>query len=496
MTRLPTIGGDTNAWGSVLNDFLDSDYGFYGLNGATAAGATSITVDRIPGIIQSNHGQFVLIDVGTTEAEIREITTVSGNTLSFTRALTYAHDDSDPVYLVGLAAQGELIPWSWWGGQSRQNTDAAATINTTAFNRLIGPDSEIYNAGRFGIFIDGTYYVNNELKPERSTAMVGETALTSSILARSGFPFTAAGDIAVIHPYRDGLPVLFEAAGPSGRWWFRNFEVNGQSLSNSNGIISSPQQPDSTENIRVRNCSGDYGLGLMDVAYHDCRNLQFDNCGTSLYLWESHYIRIYNMNFTTPSGTVGVQITNSTDTSFYGGLFETVVSGGKIFNATGSSSRLGFYDIFTSGFHAGSTGDVFYFDCALSNPSNKCTYVISNAFCNQNANTVNFVNDVQRSITFNTNTDSDRSLIFGWAQDGQYNFVLGGTTYGHGGGASIISGPVQFGFGGSYIQSGSGSPEGVYPAPVGSLFMRTNGGALTTFYVKESGTGNTGWVPK
>jgi hypothetical protein len=44
--------------------------------------------------------------------------------------------------------------------------------------------------------------------------------------------------------------------------------------------------------------------------------------------------------------------------------------------------------------------------------------------------------------------------------------------------------------------SGSGSPEGVVTAPVGSIYSRTNGGAATSFYVKESGSGNTGWVAK
>lgn len=43
---------------------------------------------------------------------------------------------------------------------------------------------------------------------------------------------------------------------------------------------------------------------------------------------------------------------------------------------------------------------------------------------------------------------------------------------------------------------GSGSPETVMTAPVGSRFMRLDGGANTTFYVKESGSGNTGWVAK
>jgi hypothetical protein len=33
-------------------------------------------------------------------------------------------------------------------------------------------------------------------------------------------------------------------------------------------------------------------------------------------------------------------------------------------------------------------------------------------------------------------------------------------------------------------------------APPGSLFLNTNGGAATTLWVKESGSGTTGWVPK
>ncbi len=44
--------------------------------------------------------------------------------------------------------------------------------------------------------------------------------------------------------------------------------------------------------------------------------------------------------------------------------------------------------------------------------------------------------------------------------------------------------------------SGTGSPESVVTANVGSLYTRTDGGASTTLYVKESGTGNTGWVAK
>lgn len=46
------------------------------------------------------------------------------------------------------------------------------------------------------------------------------------------------------------------------------------------------------------------------------------------------------------------------------------------------------------------------------------------------------------------------------------------------------------------IYMDSGSPEGVKAASPGSLFLRTDGSTNTTLYVKESGTGNTGWVAK
>jgi hypothetical protein len=52
------------------------------------------------------------------------------------------------------------------------------------------------------------------------------------------------------------------------------------------------------------------------------------------------------------------------------------------------------------------------------------------------------------------------------------------------------------GNGGVLWRCGTGTPEGAVTAPVGSLFTRTDGGASTTLYVKESGAGNTGWVAK
>lgn len=50
----------------------------------------------------------------------------------------------------------------------------------------------------------------------------------------------------------------------------------------------------------------------------------------------------------------------------------------------------------------------------------------------------------------------------------------------------------------SAYRRGTGSPEGVVAAPVGTAYLRADGGTGTTLYIKESGaaTSNTGWIAK
>jgi len=128
-------------------------------------------------------------------------------------------------------------------------------------------------------------------------------------------------------------------------------------------------------------------------------------------------------------------------------------------------------------------------------------------------NSVNSFFTKNTSLVYNT----DRSVRFiGVNPSGDYNVdILSGTgaardvlragvagfsngfTVTYDGSAmnySFQSGPVSLN--GIKWSTGSGSPEGVITAPVGSFFSRTDGGSGTSFYVKESGSGNTGWVAK
>lgn len=66
-----------------------------------------------------------------------------------------------------------------------------------------------------------------------------------------------------------------------------------------------------------------------------------------------------------------------------------------------------------------------------------------------------------------------------------------------GGFTELVLGQIRLNPGNVIIMRGTGGPEGVAYAYVGSLYLRTDGGASTTLYVKQSGAGtNTGWVAK
>ena len=62
-------------------------------------------------------------------------------------------------------------------------------------------------------------------------------------------------------------------------------------------------------------------------------------------------------------------------------------------------------------------------------------------------------------------------------------YRLGGSYY-----TATNTGPAQ------YVCFGT--PESMVSAMIGSTAMRQDGGASTSLYVKQSGTGNTGWVGK
>lgn len=94
------------------------------------------------------------------------------------------------------------------------------------------------------------------------------------------------------------------------------------------------------------------------------------------------------------------------------------------------------------------------------------------------------------TLTLGPNTAGTPALVV------SNDLIVSGTGTSTFAGAATFAGAVSVSGTTATWTSGTGSPESVKTAPVGSLYTRTDGGAGTTLYIKESGSGNTGWVAK
>jgi hypothetical protein len=89
-----------------------------------------------------------------------------------------------------------------------------------------------------------------------------------------------------------------------------------------------------------------------------------------------------------------------------------------------------------------------------------------------------------------TNSVSGKAIQISQAGAGVIQFITNGTERVRVNDAGLLMATAQ-----KWIVV-TGTPEGVVTAPIGSLATRTDGGPATTLYIKESGSGNTGWVAK
>ena len=96
------------------------------------------------------------------------------------------------------------------------------------------------------------------------------------------------------------------------------------------------------------------------------------------------------------------------------------------------------------------------------------------------------------AVGYDLDADTEQNQLFITANTAAANIDLGtGNTVMN---ADRLDVPRLRIGGGPLELSGAGSPNLVVTAPPGSTYRRTDGGVGTALYVKETGTGNTGWV--
>lgn len=124
VTLLDVTGQTPDALSTLLGSYLLLSNGvdIVRLAAATSVGATTCTLTRAPDGVAV--GRFVLIDTDTVQAELRQIATVSGATVTFTDALDYAHAAADRVRLL----EAPVVVAEWFGAVGDDFTDDTAAL--------------------------------------------------------------------------------------------------------------------------------------------------------------------------------------------------------------------------------------------------------------------------------------------------------------------------------------------------------------------------------
>lgn len=242
--------------------------------------------------------------------------------------------------------------------------------------------------------------------------------------------------------------------------WFDEFSGRGLDIAGKRNIVSSNNFQDSTSTMIYVLATAIDTVVVSNTLFNDNATYSGDlirNEGENTLVSENIFKTsgkpnsivdnstdtvgmIYNGNFTTD----GEEFTGSQNRTYYGVLSNDQTQDGENLYRSGSCQYRELQLAFATGTNIG--GITNYNNTAKIRHNNSDQWEVTNEF----------------KIL---GTSAGRMLIFG-----------SGT--------------------GVSVYTGTGSPEGVISAIVGSTYHRTDGGAGTSFYVKESGTNNTGWVAK
>jgi hypothetical protein len=320
------------------------------------------------------------------------------------------------------------------------------TDDTTAINSAM---TACYNAGGgYVYFPASTYIITSQLVVKNKVKLRGDGERTSTIKLGGSFPSSTYGikisDTVNTIAYDARVEIL-------------NIECN--SITGSGGV-----QLDNTAQER----SGVFGCIVTNFKDYGIKAVSSQNCGvedlelnqatgaTGGISWSGvsgrSYIRNVSIVPNAGTGTYGINANNCNN---------VVISDIQ----PGSHT----YGVYFAGSGAGIISHIY----AGGNSLGPTTYLV-----------------------YLTGGSAD-VVLMSIGNNGYTNTVyegVSGTTYADSNIDFLV--PRQIQMGQCRVYTGVGSPAGSITANVGSLYLRADGGTSTTLYVKESGSGTSGWVAK
>ncbi len=303
----------------ILRSFADS-----ALVAAASAGTSTIVLTELPtGLTASSPSMgYVVVDPYTLNCEVRNVASVSGNSVTLRGAdafpLLYPHGVGTKVlWLSG----DQLIPWPMFGGVPNDSSLTAAANNSIGWNRCVTNLHALRRGfGIGGIFVPaGMWEALSELWMEQSMAFYGMAGDQSTIRAHPAFVTSTNGEIALLHGMRDGVICTFAGpGGPLARYYLRDICLDGNNVPNMNGALVGFQQPAEWENVRFNNFPGTYCWAISAAQDFRAKRIQFLNSRRGLYLRSVSIARFETINFEqmTQEDVLANDLTNSPGGNF------------------------------------------------------------------------------------------------------------------------------------------------------------------------------------
>jgi hypothetical protein len=493
----------------------------------------------------SDDGDAIVVNEAVTDE-------LSGSTTTLGINLNKAHAAGSTVVWV----TGGPIHVSWFGAKNSGST-ADRTTNRLAIQRAL---DDGYYQGINHVVLQGPtrYYVDGELYHDREMLIEGWGTAAAQITASNmTFP---DDETAVLRSRRDGMKSLQTPGSFHIRANLRNINVEGGNIAGSNGLNYRVQQPQQWWKVRVNDCKGwgvqiggqqaeTYGLMVINCgttgdadtgglrlnnaqfiynrnfnaeqiatgatcvrieASIRSRNISFENVHiessgyypqAAFHATEVFGLYVNNLWHTTGADITTFKFDGVTESSYTIGYCEA--GGGQ------SSSTCYFLDDQVRG---GQWSTVRWDDVGTSFSMRS---MMSGLVIAGNPYNATDTSSPQGQHQLNLIGNDGRELRLGTPQEGSGNAPA---IYARAAAASgkhaafqdssgnedialdysgeLMAQQLRVKASGPLILSGSGSPESAVTAPIGSMYLRTDGSTGTSIYIKESGTGNTGWVAK
>ena len=382
--------------------------------------------------------------------------------------------------------------------------------STTAFTNALA-------AGKYVFIPSGTYKITSTLTAASKWLFgTGSNGVTLNYTG-TGACLNVSGSDAT--PSRvEGISITGTSSGSAGilvnaglrRSIFRDLYVTGYTAAGAYGIdlaasLNNGIYYNLFEKVAVRSSANGLRLYSSDGAAQGSRanantfNMVSlnDNAGNGLFVdyANGNTFTGFDTEGNVTGGTgYGVSVDHTAQIAFYGGYSENNPPTGGSQNTRGANFTVNSSGVHYLGRHnvdkingtTGASGDVFFVDSTAQNLNPLIVDVAGNMTGgNITATGVSLTNAAVAANSIKFDSGTNGALMVGGT-----NYVLLGN--------NVITAmkPLSVQNTNAMLYAGAGSPETIVTANIGSLYLRTDGGAATTLYVKESGTGATGWVAK